>query len=735
MVRLCTGLVAALLLASATPAIPAAQAAPATASAPQRFQRFDTMPVFRNSSAAEHTAAEIAAATADGKLVVYTDSPARRIGFARPGAKLTPDGVLAMPGEPTSVDVVGGLALVAVNTSRSYTEPSGVLAVVDLVKRVVVTTHELGGQPDSIDISKDGRYAAIAVENERNEDVDEGEIPQAPAGFLTIVDLVGKPDAWKVRKVGLTGLAEVAPGDPEPEYVSINGRNQVAVTLQENNHIAIVDLRSGRVVRHFSAGTATVANVDTADDKQISPTETITAAREPDAVAWLDDRTLATADEGDYKGGSRTWTIFDADSGAVVRSSGNELQQIAIEQGQYPDGRSDNKGVEPEGLAVATFGHDRYAFVGLERANLVAVYNVNDPRRPRFVQALPTGVAPEGLLPIPATGTLVVSAEEDSAEDGIRSSLSGYRLTRKPLALSLAHNEGTPSIGSDGIGFGALSGLSGVPGNVRDVVAVTDSAYSPTRILTIDTVAAPAKVRRELTLTKDGKPVGYDGEGIAARRGGGYWIAVEGDGKQKPNLLVEVAANGAVVREVALPEAVAKAATSNGFEGVTTVGGGKSEQVWLAVQREWKQDVPGQATLARYTPATGEWAFAAYPLDTAQAGAWVGLSEITALDDRTLLVLERDNQRGDAARTKKVYRVDVGRTTPVPAGAVKPLVSKALAKDLLPALKADGATAHDKPEGLAVVGSWPLRRLVGVVDNDGVDDAPGESVFLRLGRI
>ncbi|MEU3646419.1 esterase-like activity of phytase family protein [Lentzea sp. NPDC034063] len=725
MVRLCTGLVALVLLVSA---------APAEASVPSRFQRFDTMSVFRNSSAGEHTAAEIAAATADGKLVVYTDSPGRRIGFAKAGQKFTPDGVLPMPGEPTSVDVIGGLALVAVNTSKSYAEPSGVLVVVDLGRRDVVATHDLGGQPDSIDISKDGRYAAIAIENERDEDVNEGAIPQAPAGFLTIVDLIGRgPASWQLRRVELTGIAQVAPTDPEPEYVSINGRDQVAVTLQENNHIAIVDLRSGRIVRHFSAGTATVGGVDTKDDGKFSPTETITAAREPDAVAWLDDHTLGTADEGDYLGGSRTWTIFDADSGEVVFSSGNELQKITVRQGQYPDGRSDNKGVEPEGLAVASFGRDRYAFVGMERANLVAVYDVSNPRRPRFLQALPTGVGPEGLLPIPATGTLVVAAEEDSAADGIRSSLSGYRLTRTPLALSLAHNQGTPSIVSEGIGFGALSGLSGIPGNHRDVAAVTDSAYSPTRILTIDTVSAPAKVRRELTLTKDGKPVGYDGEGIAVRKGGGYWIAVEGDGKQKPNLLVEVASDGAVTREIPLPEAIAKTATSNGFEGVTVIGGGRSEQVWLAVQREWKADKPGQATLARFTPATGEWAFAAYPLDAPQAGAWIGLSEITALNDRTLLILERDNQRGDAAKTKKVYRVDISGLTPVPAGAEKPLVSKKLTKDLVPALKADGAATHDKPEGLAVIGDGPVKRLVGVVDNDGLDDAPGESVFLRLG--
>jgi hypothetical protein len=184
-----------------------------------------------------------------------------------------------------------------------------------------------------------------------------------------------------------------------------------------------------------------------------------------------------------------------------------------------------------------------------------------------------------------------------------------------------------------------------------------------------------------------------------------------------------------------VPASVAATATSNGFEGVTVIGRGAGEQVWVAVQREWKADQPGQVTLARYTPATGEWGFVAYPLDAAQPGAWIGLSEVTALNDRTLLVLERDNQRGTAAKTKKVYRVDISKVSPVAAGAPKPLVAKTLAYDLLPALTAGGGAAHDKPEGLAVVGDGPVRRLVGVVDNDGVEDAPGESVFLLLGWI
>src|SRR5690606_36293603 len=149
--------------------------------------------------------------------------------------------------------------------------------------------------------------------------------------------------------------------------------------------------------------------------------------------------------------------------------------------GRYPEHRAEDRGVEPEGLAVATYGKHRYAFVALERANLVAVYNVDDPRRPKLVQGLPTGVAPEGVLPVPPQGRLVVPAEEGPPASTARSPLSRYQWTREPLATSRARNQGAPSIVSDGIGFGALSGLSGVPGEPGEVVAVTDDAYTPSR--------------------------------------------------------------------------------------------------------------------------------------------------------------------------------------------------------------------------------------------------------------
>jgi hypothetical protein len=130
-----------------------------------------------------------------------------------------------------------------------------------------LTLITLGGQPDSIAVCPDGNYAAICIENERSEDVEEGLMPQSPPGCLTIVDLwKGGPGDWTLRDVSFTGLPMRFPTDPEPEFVDINAQKQAAVTLQENNHIAIVDIVSGAIVRDFSAGTTKhVADLDDDD--------------------------------------------------------------------------------------------------------------------------------------------------------------------------------------------------------------------------------------------------------------------------------------------------------------------------------------------------------------------------------------------------------------------------------------------------------------------------------------
>ncbi|GAA0477659.1 hypothetical protein Ade02nite_68320 [Paractinoplanes deccanensis] len=667
------------------------------------FQRLATFPAYLNSSIDDTAAAEISTVTQDGRTVVYTDSPGKRLGFVdiTDPRSPKPKGTLAVGGEPTSVAHLGHLLLAAVNTRQSFTDPSGKLVVIDDRTRKVVREIDLGGQPDSVAVAPSGRYVAVAIENERDEDVNDGRLPQLPAGYLSVIDT----RTWKAGRVDLAGI------DPEPEYVSINSRDEAVLSLQENNQIAIVSLASKRVVRQFGAGQVTVTGVDTKDDDDITLDGTITAKREPDGVAWISDDYFASANEGDYEGGSRGWTIFSRD-GRVVWDAGNSLEHIAVEHGLYPDKRSDAKGIEPENVAFARIGGTPYVFVNAERGNFTAVYDVSNPRRPRFQQLLPTTNGPEGVVAVPSRGLVIVSSEEEIPDANIRGSVTIFGLG----------TGGFPSIVSeDEIPFGTLSGLSGVPGTRDKLVSVTDSAYTPTRILTVDTGERPATITRQLTVTKDGKPIGYDAEGIVARRTGGYWLGVEGSAST-PNLLVRLDARGAVQQEIPLPADIAAAVTTNGFEGVAESGGA----VWVAVQRPLKTDPANVARIGRYDLAKGTWSWLAYPLDAAPVG-WTGLSELVAVDGNTFAVIERDNQRGPQASIKKVSTFDVPATwTGVPT------VRKKLVKDLLPALRAGNGWVQDKVEGLAIAGDG---QAYAVTDNDALDDATGETVFLRLGRL
>ncbi|MGW5578463.1 esterase-like activity of phytase family protein [Micromonospora chokoriensis] len=745
--------VAAASLTGATPASAGGHHHPGASLA---FDRVATYPVFQNRPAGEDpataTVAEISAVSEDGRTLIHTDALAKRIGFLDISRADRPRGLgtlsLAQLGdaedEPTSVAVVGKYVLVVVNTSSSFTEPSGRLDVIELASRRRVASFDLGGQPDSIAISADKRHAAIAIENERDEEAtppggEEGDLPQAPAGFVQIVDLTGRsPAGWRLRPVALTGAdgsalpalvkaGVAAPTDPEPEYVSINSRNQLAVTLQENNGVVLVDLPTGRITTVFSAGTATISGIDTRKDGVIDLTGSITdVPREPDAVAWIDDRYLATANEGDWHGGTRGWSVFDSRSGRVAWDAGNTFERLAVTYGLHNEDRAGKKGTEPEGVAVAEYDGVRYAFVGSERSNFVAVYDLTNPTRPVFKQVLPTTNGPEGLLPIPSRGLLAVSSEEDDASVNVRASVSLFQLGKgTPTFPSIV--SGTDPAGAP-IGWGALGALSAAPGKRDQLYSVTDAAYTPTRILTIDAKRTPAVITGALPV-KDaaGAPVGYDAEGVFARPQGGFWLAVEG-AKGAENKLVRLDAAGVTRQTVALPAEVAAGLGKQGLEGVTaTTDRQGREIVWVAVQRELSTDPVGVVRLGRYDVTAGTWSWFGYQLGTTTApGDWMGLSEITVVGDR-LAVIERDKLNGPAATVKRIY------TVPLPgAAATGPLtvLPKTLAVDVLPALRAGNGWTQEKLEGLTVAGNG---EVYAITDNDAVQDATGETVLLRLG--
>ncbi|MHC2263387.1 esterase-like activity of phytase family protein [Sinorhizobium meliloti] len=722
---------------SITTALAAALAA-STASVVQAEQVFNRIASFAVATnlpeGAERnapTSAEIITASEDGNTLIYSDSPGKRIGFIDITDAKAPEagGIVSFSGEPTSVAVAGAKALVAVNTSESFTKPSGVLAVVDIAGRKVDATCDLGGQPDSVAVNKDRTLAAIAIENERDEDVNDGQIPQMPAGDLVILSLKdGAADCATIKHVTLTGLAEVAGDDPEPEFVAFNGRDEIALTLQENNHIVVIDGKSATVKTHFPAGTVDLEAIDTKRDGSIAFTgEQAGRKREPDAIKWLDDR-LVVANEGDYEGGSRGFTIFDT-TGKVLYESGAGFERAIASIGHYPEKRSSAKGVEPEGLELAQFGEDKLFFVLSERASIVGVYK-DTGGEPELVQLLPSGVSPEGAVAIPGRNLFATANEVDLVEDGgARSHVMIYERGEGEAAypqIRSVEKDGLP------IGFGALSGLAAAdkPGFLH---AVNDSVFSsqPT-IFTIDATQKPALITEALPIIRDGAPAQkLDIEGIANDGEGGFWLASEGNSdKLYSRALLHVNKKGEIKQEIALPEELRANEIRYGFEGVAVVGEGDDQVLWMAVQREWKDDEKGFVKLVSYKPSSKEWGAVRYPLEKSEEG-WVGLSEISVHGDYAYIV-ERDNLIGEAAKLKKLYRVALADLKPAALGGELPVVNKEEVRDLIPDLQSLNGYVVDKVEGFAVDAAG--NGYV-VTDNDGVDDSSGETLFFSIGAM
>ena len=706
----------------------------------QNFNRIATFESFRNVPAgrtvSKKSVAEIVAASQDGRLLAYTDGEQKGIGLIDITEPDTPKaaGFIPVEGEPTSVVFLDRKIVAAVDASKLFFQPEGHLVTIDIATRKVVESCNLQGQPDSIALDKLGRNIVVVLENQRDEGLNKGALPQLPAGNVTILPIKnGVPDCTGAHPINLTGLADIAPTDPEPEFVKVNDKGLAVVSLQENNHLVLIDVAKRTVVRHFSAGSVNLNQIDRKRDGVISPTESITGLlREPDAVAWLDDKRFVTANEGDYKGGSRGFSIINTE-GKVEFDSGAFLDHLAIRLGHYPERRSGAKGNEPESAEVGVFGKDRLIFIGSERSSLISVWlDMGPGKAPQFLQALPAGAGPEGLLAIPQRHLLVVASETDGAA---RASVSIYQRSNAPAnyptLMSKDTPEGTP------IAWGAISGTSADIQQPGRLWAVTDSAYSTTRILQIDANATPALITKEITLTKGAKPASYDAEGISQRADGSFWIASEGDPNKKSgptkNLLLRVSNQGNVEEEIELPGSLNNHAVRFGFEGVTRTGSGAEEVVWIAVQREWKNDPSGFAKILRYSPAQKTWGVLHYPLSkSAAAGGWVGLSEITALSPNELVVIERDNQFGDQS-FKTLHSFSVAGLVPADVGAQQvPVISKRLVSDLVPELQKPRGIVLDKVESFAIDAAG---NAFFITDNDGVDGTNGETQFIRLGKL
>ncbi|MFN5160775.1 MAG: choice-of-anchor I family protein [Cyanobacteriota bacterium] len=323
---------------------------------------------------------------------------------------------------------------------------------------------EVGYLPDSIAFNAIGTKLVIANEGEpisgyatdRTKD---------PVGSIGIIDIAGRVNLrFRYTDLGFAGVTlpeglrisgpsgTTQATDIEPEYVSVLG-NYAYVTLQENNGVAKVNLIHNTIEKIFALGAVDYRTqlVDLTDRDNPTGTtgffkpllgQAYEGLRMADGIAAYSVRGkdfFVTANEGDGRDGfpwasytdeargtgnanrvkrltddqvvgsadrittfgSRSISSFDAESGALLWDSGNTLQTIAVAAGMYADSRSDDKGVEPEGIVVAQLHGRSYAIASLERttSSMLVVFDMTDPSAGQFVTStvINGSVSPEGL--------------------------------------------------------------------------------------------------------------------------------------------------------------------------------------------------------------------------------------------------------------------------------------------------------------------------------------------------
>ena len=120
---------------------------------------------------------------------------------------------------------------------------------------------DAGVQPDMVKITADGKYILSADEAEPRGGLEGAD----PEGSVTIVEVeTGKvtqvkfndesviADDVHIRK---NGTKADAVRDLEPEFIAVsNDGNKAFVTLQENNAIATIDIKAGKVLSVKSLG-------------------------------------------------------------------------------------------------------------------------------------------------------------------------------------------------------------------------------------------------------------------------------------------------------------------------------------------------------------------------------------------------------------------------------------------------------------------------------------------------
>jgi 2',3'-cyclic-nucleotide 2'-phosphodiesterase (5'-nucleotidase family) len=460
-----------------------------------------------------------------------------------------PYGLTLAPGTtalPNSVAVKNGVlafgfAIVGANNAQQL----GKVAFYNPITATYISDVTVGYLPDMIAFSPDGTKILTANEGEPNSynqvtsfdpegsvsiiDISAG-IASATVTEATFTSFNSQMAALKASGVRIYGPNATVAQDLEPEYVTFIDNTTAAVTLQENNAVAIVNIASSTVTNIYPLGlkdhSISGNGFDASDRDLTSTTGKINIQNWPVKGMYMPDAITSfvsggntyfiTANEGDsrdYLGfseeirvgaagyvldptifptaatlklnanlgrlqlsnatgnndadtdfdeihalGSRSFSIWNS-TFTQVYDSGDQLEQITAVQNPTAfnsdgtsssfDGRSDNKGPEPEGVVTGMVNGVLYAFVGSERTGDIFMYDITNPSAPVFKQYINTAadLGVEGILFVSAsespTGNalVIVSAE-------VSKTISVYEFAPPTVNLSVSTNTASETAGT-----------------------------------------------------------------------------------------------------------------------------------------------------------------------------------------------------------------------------------------------------------------------------------------------
>ncbi|MDO6491922.1 MULTISPECIES: choice-of-anchor I family protein [unclassified Cellulophaga] len=369
-------------------------------------------------------AVENANKQANGKIVTYnTDTQVLEQSYA---AGALPDMVTFSP---------DGKYIISANEGEpndDYTiDPEGSITVVDLTKKEVVQLSFAGfnGQdidnnfrvfgpgatvaqdiePEYVAVSKDSRFAYVSLQENNGMAVVNLNSKSITQVFGLGVkdhmltdnmldasnkdDIVGNFKNWPVKGFYMPDAIT---------YASINGTGYI-ISANEGDSRDYDGYSEEERVKDVTLDPTVFPNAaDLQLNENLGRLKITTANGDTDNDGDFDEL---------YSYGARSFTIWNTD-GSLVYDSGDAIGKKTLEvnpayfnadEGEA-DGRSDDKGTEPESVATLKIGDATLLFVGLERTGGVMVYDITNPAAPEYVHWIFNGsdVAPEGLLTVSA---------------------------------------------------------------------------------------------------------------------------------------------------------------------------------------------------------------------------------------------------------------------------------------------------------------------------------------------